>query len=90
MSFRLLMRSVGEATAAARDGPRAPLVDIARTLGAALDGDKFPVFQTALALRDGETPAPPLMERATRALGVGHMAFNDSVAPPSCMRQLVW
>ena len=77
------MRSVSGATAAARDGPRAPLADIARALVAALDGDKFPVFQTALALRDGEMPAPPLMERATRALGVGHMAL--SLANTSCL-----
>lgn len=77
MTIRQLMRSVSGATAAARDGPRASLADIARALGAALDADKFPVFQTALALRDGKSPAPALMERATRALGVGHMASND-------------
>ena len=70
------MGSISKATAAARDGPRAALADIAGALGAALDADKFPLFQTALALRDGKSPAPPLMERATRALGVRHMRLT--------------
>ena len=78
MSFRQLLRSVNTATAAARDGPLAPLADIAHALGAALDTNKYPVFQTALALRDGALPAPSLMERAATALGVGHMVLCQS------------